>query len=252
MSLLWTFMGYSRTYTIFTGVLEVLGGILLFVPRVAGTIGAIVSFAALTQVFLLNMCYGVNLKLYSLHLLLMSLFLLAPEFRWLGEAFVMRKPVQPREPCIVFPDKRLTSAVVVLQMALGAAVFTSLWISEWRSDHQWDLPRSPLYGIWTVEDFAADGPEPTPSTLGGLHWMRVIFDNPVYGMRMDFAIQAVDGSARFFLLHYDGDPQDHGAIEARDPFEVLRRHRRRPLGQLPATGVAVSGGRAVYVRSSRT
>lgn len=34
--------------------------------------------------------------------------------------------------------------------------------------------------------------------------MRVVFDDPVYAMRTDFAIQAEDGTSGFFLLHYDG------------------------------------------------
>jgi uncharacterized membrane protein YphA (DoxX/SURF4 family) len=33
MSLLWTCMGASKSYTIFAGAIELLGGVLLFIPR---------------------------------------------------------------------------------------------------------------------------------------------------------------------------------------------------------------------------
>jgi hypothetical protein len=204
MSLLWNFMGYSRAYTMLTGIVEVSGGILLFAPRLA-MLGAIISFAAMSNVFLLNMCYGVHLRLYSFHLLFMAVFLLAPELRWLGEAIVLRKPVQPRASSPLFRSKRLTSAMTALQVTLGACVFTFLWISEWRSNRDWDLPRNPLHGIWAVEQFAVG-----PSASGASPWMRVVFDDPKYAMRMDFAIQAVDGTSRFFLLHFDEDRRTLG------------------------------------------
>ncbi len=44
MGILWTFMSASRSYTIFTGAVEMLGGILLFVPRLA-TLGALLPSA---------------------------------------------------------------------------------------------------------------------------------------------------------------------------------------------------------------
>jgi hypothetical protein len=208
-SLLWTFMGYSRPYTTFTGIVEVSGGILLFVPWLS-TLGAIISFAALTHVFLLNMCYGVNLKLYSFHLLLMALFLLAPELRWLGQAIVMRQAARPRASFAPFRDERLTKAATALQIALGIAVLVFIGIAEWQRNHRWDLPRSPLYGIWKVEDYVVDGPGDAAKSAGVAHWTRVVFDDPLYGMRMDFAIQAADGSSQFFLLHYDGSRKTLG------------------------------------------
>src|SRR5580765_5723381 len=61
MSLLWTFMGASRSYEMFAGLMEMLGGILLLFPRFT-TLGALVSAATMFNVFMMNMSYDVPVK----------------------------------------------------------------------------------------------------------------------------------------------------------------------------------------------
>src|SRR5579859_5260248 len=75
MGVLWTFMSASASYTIFAGAIEMLGGILLFLPRLV-TLGALISVGAMANVFMLNMSYDVPVKLYSFHLLLLAIFLI--------------------------------------------------------------------------------------------------------------------------------------------------------------------------------
>jgi hypothetical protein len=78
MALLWTFMGASPAYTIFAGLSETAGGVLLFFRRTT-TLGALVVSAVMTNVVLLNFCYDVPVKLFSLHLLVIALVLAAPD-----------------------------------------------------------------------------------------------------------------------------------------------------------------------------
>src|ERR1019366_3490976 len=54
MGLLWTSMGASRLFSLFGGIAEVIGGVLLIVPRFT-LLGALISFAALTNVLVLNL-----------------------------------------------------------------------------------------------------------------------------------------------------------------------------------------------------
>src|SRR5262249_20281215 len=93
MGLLWSFMEYSTTYTIFTGAVEMLAGILLFVPRTS-TLGAVLGLAAMGNVFMLNMSYDVPVKLYSFHLAAMSAFLVGPYLRRLANFFVFNRRVE--------------------------------------------------------------------------------------------------------------------------------------------------------------
>jgi len=90
MALLWTFMGASAPYTIFSGFAEVVPGLLLLFRRTS-TIGALISSAVMLNVVMLNFCYDVPVKLYSTELLLMSLFLLLPDVAPLWRFLVLRR-----------------------------------------------------------------------------------------------------------------------------------------------------------------
>ena len=79
-ALLWTTIGSSPAYEIFTGCIEVLGGLLLLVPRTT-LLGALVSLAAAIQIFVLNMTFDIGLKLVSFHLIVLALVLIAPGAR---------------------------------------------------------------------------------------------------------------------------------------------------------------------------
>ncbi|HJX29607.1 MAG TPA: hypothetical protein VJ885_17020, partial [Thermoanaerobaculia bacterium] len=94
MGLLWTFMGASAPYTIFSGFAELIPGLLLTLRRTA-LLGALMSIAVMTNVVLLNFCYDVPVKLFSSHLLLMGLFLVLPHAGRLADLFLFNRPVEP-------------------------------------------------------------------------------------------------------------------------------------------------------------
>src|SRR5262245_3047767 len=92
--LLWTWVGASTPYQIFTGCAEMAAGILLLIPRTT-TIGALIGIADMLQVFVLNMTYDFGLKQISFHYLLMFAFLLAPDARRLANVLVLNQPTEP-------------------------------------------------------------------------------------------------------------------------------------------------------------
>ena len=75
--LLWAFMIGSRDYQIFTGFVEVAGGLLLLTRRTA-MLGAIISMAAMANVLALDISYDERYKFLAGQIFLMSLFVLAP------------------------------------------------------------------------------------------------------------------------------------------------------------------------------
>jgi uncharacterized membrane protein YphA (DoxX/SURF4 family) len=111
--LLWSFMGYSRTYNLFTGLVELTGGALLFVPRLV-TLGALICVGSMANVFMLNVSYDVSVKLYSLNLLLMGVYLMASESRRLLDFFVLNRPAPPAAHAPLFRRRWLNSGVLAL------------------------------------------------------------------------------------------------------------------------------------------
>jgi len=149
----------------------------LFVPRLV-TLGALISIAAMTNVFILNMTYDVPIKGLSLHLLLMSAFLLAPDAKRLMNLFLLNRPVQPsfRLPLFRSPSgDRAAQAVILLVGVILLAAGLNLSVRYYGTGVAGPLP--PLYGIWTVEDFSLDGQSRPPLITDNVRWRRVVFEN---------------------------------------------------------------------------
>jgi len=150
MHVLWFFMGMSRPYTIFGGMAEVVPGVLLLFRRTS-TVGLLGAATVMANVVAMNFCYDVPVKLYSAHLLLMSVFLLLPDLRPMWAFFVRRHEAQltgvwlPR-----WERKPLRVGAHVLQ---GMVVFACAWAFVGGAYTQRALPDTPapLRGVWAVD-----------------------------------------------------------------------------------------------------
>ena len=178
MGVLWYSIGASPAYEIFAGCAEMLGGILLIVPCTS-MLGALVCLADMTQVFALNMTYDVPVKLFSFHLILMTLFLLAPDARRLADFFRHRAVEAAREPRL-FRSRRANAAALAAQIVFGIGLIGANVFSSWSSWHTYGgaRPKSLLYGIWDVERMSIDGQLRAPLLTDRDRWRRAIFDSP--------------------------------------------------------------------------
>jgi hypothetical protein len=228
--LLWASIGASTSYQIFTGCAETLAGLLLLAPRTT-MLGSLVGLVDMVQVFVLNMTYDFGLKQISFHLLLMCLFLLAPDLPRLANVFLFDRPARPASETPLFATRRAERAALAAQIVFGLyllGMFSFIGWRLWADPGGTGSPRSPLYGIWNVEQLSIDG-EVRPALLNEYdqRWRRVIFDTPdvVVFQRTD------DSFARYGVTVEPGD----GAIALtkgnsrtwRSRFTVLRPARDR-------------------------
>src|SRR5205823_3627054 len=98
-------IGASMPYQIFTGIVELVGGLLLLAPQTT-LLGAMICLASMLQVFILNMTYDVGVKILSLQLALASLVLMAPDFVRLANLFVFNRAADPPDEPELFRTKR--------------------------------------------------------------------------------------------------------------------------------------------------
>ena len=174
MGLLWTFMGASEAYTMFVGFAEMISGILLF-PRKTTTLGALMSIGVLSNVVALNFSYDVPVKLYSSHLLAMAIFLLLPDVRRLVNFFILNRPAECARVQPLFRRPLWhRGALVIASLFLVAVVGTSLYQS-YDQRRLFTGQRSPLYGVWEVEEFSLGQ---STATASAPRWRRMIFDSP--------------------------------------------------------------------------
>jgi hypothetical protein len=189
MHLLWFFMGFSRPYAIFGGLMEAIPGVLLLFERTE-TIGALGAAAVMMNVAIMNFCYDVPVKLYSTHLLVMSLFLLLPDFKPMWEFFVRRRRVALGGVWVPRAERRPLR--IARRVAFGLVCFLCVWVNVLGGYMGRARPheRAPLYGVWKV-DHSTGWPSP-------IRPMQITLESPGYARW-----KTEDGDLRRFPVQYD-------------------------------------------------
>lgn len=181
MGVLWSFMGASVPYVIFSGAAEVFAGLFLLFRRTT-SLGAMASFAVMLNVAALNYCYDVPVKLYSSHLALMALFLLAPDLRRLSDVLLRNRAAEPADlNPLTFDHRwmRIGSRVSWIGL-VGYALLSPIW-NGWNGykEGYLDVKRPPYYGIYDVES--------------GASWSRVAVQSPT-----NIAVRRSDDTLQFY------------------------------------------------------
>lgn len=96
MKLMWTFMGASPTYQRFGGWMEVFAAALLLTRRTR-TLGALLACGVMGNVFVMNLCYDIPVKIGSGTLLGLAMFLAALDAPRLLSMLVLNRPTEPVE-----------------------------------------------------------------------------------------------------------------------------------------------------------
>jgi hypothetical protein len=101
-------------------------------------------------------------------------------------------------------------------------------MSLWNSSTEWAAwgtgsPKSPLYGIWEVDEMSIDGQLRPPLVTDAERWGRVVFDSPTYvafqGMRgkLEFYDSAFDASTRMLTLTKGDDKPPKARLAVQQP-----------------------------------
>ncbi len=190
MSVLWFSVGAAPVYEIFTGCAELLGGLLLILP-VTTTLGALVCSADLTMIFVLNMSYDVAVKLFSFHLLLIALFLVAPDLRRLIGFFIANRSTPPCTQPRLMRTARANRIALAIQLMFGlylAIMNLNTGRLNWYKSRG-GSPKPSLYGIWNVDEMTIDGQLHPPLLTDAQRWHRMLFES-----NRDVEIQGMDDS----------------------------------------------------------
>lgn len=197
MGALWSFMSVSRPYAMFSGAIEVAGGVLLLFRRTT-TLGAMVATAAMTNVVALNLSYDVPVKLLSAHTLLMAVFLLAPDLRRLANVLVFNRPTAPADLDRVRferPWARIAAHIVwVVFVGYSLQQQVAGNIAEYRALFM-NPNRPPVLGLYQVESDHRT-------------WRAVAFDDPralpASVNRTPMTVRTKDGGVLRFATAWEG------------------------------------------------
>ena len=176
MGLAWTFLGYSRAYNYFMGIAEAGGGLLLLFRRTA-IFGVLLSMIVTGNIVAINFCFDVPVKLYSSTLLLMSLFILAPEVTRLYHFFFQRKTISLKAHAFTFQTrwKRITAYLIKAVFILYVVItLTKQGINNMK-EYGDDAPKPGLYGYYNINTFIKNTDTLPPLLTDTTRWNKLVF-----------------------------------------------------------------------------
>ena len=236
MGLVWSFMGASTPYQMISGWAEAVGGVLLFV-RPTRRVGAVLLLAVLGNVVLLNYCYDVPVKLYSSHLWLMTLGVLALDTRRLGLAFFTRRAVPADDPPPTLGARLRGAAVAAVVLGWAWIAYGSQIEQRQESYREWGGGRrqAEIAGVLQVQRQVLDGEPVAPSKDEPERWDEVVIDRvfPAFGRPGSLFVRKLNGSALRLPVHTD---------EEADRFVLLEGEA---ASAAPAEGAPAPEGEAL-------
>jgi hypothetical protein len=226
MTLLWTLIGFNPVYEAVCGAIEVVAAILLFFRRTA-LAGALLTFFVMGNVLLYNLFFNVPVKIYSAHLVLFSLVIIAPELRALWGFFWRHQPSAPSAPAVPPTQRRgVRIAIVVVEVFLILMVLASIpgqYQSFARTQASLHQPH-PFTGEWRVQGQAESG---AVITAGGRPMTNLIIEpNGRATLRDDNGVLwragvYIDDKDSSFVLYRDGQAPLAYNFQQPDPMHLI-------------------------------
>jgi hypothetical protein len=165
------------------------------------------------------MTYDVPVKLFSFHLILLSLVLLAPNVRALIDMLLLHRSSRAVSEPPVGQSRRVQRGWLVAQIAYGAYVLllgAGGAVIGWQQ-YGAGAPKSPLFGIWEIETMSIDGQVRPPLLTDESRWRRAIFQAPT-----TMTLQRMDDTFEYFGVAIDVSKRTMSLTRARQG-----RSRRR-------------------------
>lgn len=154
MGLAWTFIGFSKSYTVFSGYAEFIGGVLLLFRRTS-VLGALIGFVVMLNVMLMNYCYDIPVKLYSTELVIISIVVLYFMGHNLKLVLLKNTATNPVEFKPLFQKKWLKISRIVIKslMIFYAIIWSGYETYESTKEYGTEAPKPPLHGLYKPTQF---------------------------------------------------------------------------------------------------
>jgi len=177
--LAWSFMGYSKAFSFYVGLGEVIGGLLLLWRRSA-SLGALVVMIVMSTVTMMNYTFDICVKINSSVFFLFAFILLLPDCRRLMNVLVWNKPTEPAvyPPMIRQPWQQKTKLVLKYVFIIGILADTINYSVEGQQNFGDKRTLPPLYGIYNTEYIVRNN-DTIPLLLHDTTlWKQIVIDLP--------------------------------------------------------------------------
>lgn len=146
LALCWRFYEYSPLMKNFVIATQVLGGILILFNRYTN-LAALTLVVVFTNIVIIAFGHHVHLELFTICMLLMSLYLLLLDYRRLSSVFL--KPAYNSSVPFYF-SKKSASGWIVFEVFFAVFFILMLGYREYKITSTYDAAVLPISGIWKI------------------------------------------------------------------------------------------------------
>lgn len=204
----WNFIGYSKGYEFFSGLMEALVGVFLLYRRTI-LLGALLGIGVFANVFLLNLSYDIPVKIFSFQLLFACIFISLNNLQRIFNFLLLNKPVSPDTSWDIPSLKRWFKPTRIALKSLFIIVFVLYPfynyydISKTRGNTSAPPPFES--GFYSVQNFILNGDTIAPELNSSIHWKDMAIDNGNRGSigLVDSTFRVRYGRSYFFNYELD-------------------------------------------------
>jgi hypothetical protein len=177
MGLAWTYMGYSKGFGMFAGIMEILGGVLLIWRRTS-TLGAFIIIGVMTQVAMMNLMFDIPVKLFSIHLVLMAIIIFMTDAKRFTSVFITNKSTEVYSYYHPITSKSYHKTLNILKKVLLPILLVAGCILSYlgQLNISDENHRPELYGIWKTETFVRNNDTIPPLTTDDSRWNYLLIE----------------------------------------------------------------------------
>jgi len=176
MGLAWTFLGHSKGYSLFIGLSEFIGGILLFHKRTK-LLGALILIPVIVNVVAVNFFFDVPVKLFSSALLLMAIIVVAPDFKRLLNLIIFNKPTYAVNFASPFETKKWVLWTNVIKWLFVLFILYNT-IDLTTGIYKTRQNKPELFGLYEVTTFVSNQDTIQPLLTDDKRWRYIFFEYP--------------------------------------------------------------------------
>jgi hypothetical protein len=176
----WFFIGYSTPYQVFSGVMETIAGVLLLYRRTS-TLGVLFATAVFINVATLNLSYDIPVKIFSIELVFICLFLMANESKRILCFFILNKPA---DACELYHFRYTKKWMRIARWVFKIGFIIIAVILPFKSDLQYyksahkTPAKQPIKnGMYAVTTFALNKDTLPENGVDSMRWHDLIFEN---------------------------------------------------------------------------
>ncbi|AXY75362.1 hypothetical protein D3H65_15825 [Paraflavitalea soli] len=174
----WMFVGYSTTYQFFSGGIEVVAAVLLLFRKTA-TLGVLIATGVFFNVMMLNLSYDIPVKINSMSMVVLCLYLLVQEMPRLYRFFVQLQATP--SPVFLWPYESKRGRIIAIAakwIFVALVLYSQLEYSITAAARRSAVTRTiPVpSGIYDVVKQTTLGDTIDISKPDSLYWQNIVFE----------------------------------------------------------------------------